>query len=117
LVIDPFVLHPLHRQGIMDMAGDAGKTVVQQFIREFRSDRELIAWLIRFASGGPQTAGQPSLGLGNSLRPGSHPASGRFKSAHDVPHPNSPAGRNLVVSRRYAAPELPGGTGFRLVVS
>ena len=56
LVIDPFFLHRHHRQGIMDVAGEAGRSVVQEFIRQFPRDRDAIVWLVRFASEANQSA-------------------------------------------------------------
>lgn len=93
LVIDPFILHPLHRQGVMDVAGETGKTVVQQFLWQFPRDMDALAWLVRFASERTQSASRAS--LTRSRRPLGHLGSGRLKSTKDVPHPNSPAGRNF----------------------
>lgn len=55
LVVDP-ILQVQHRQGIMDAAGEAGRTAVQEFIRQFPTDRDAVVWLVRFASEGNQRA-------------------------------------------------------------
>jgi hypothetical protein len=74
LVLDPF-LRAQHRQGIMDVAGEAGRTVVQEFIRQFPRDRDAIVWLLRFASEGTQPGGPASLNAPH--RAIAHPGSGR----------------------------------------
>jgi len=74
LMLDPF-LHAGHRQGIMDVAGEAGRFVVQEFIRQFPRDRDAIVWLLRFASDEGQSSSPPS--LTNPHHAVAHPGSGR----------------------------------------
>jgi hypothetical protein len=77
LVIDP-IQHARHRKGIMDFAGEAGRTVVQEFVRQFPTDRDAIVWLLRFAfertqAGGPaSSSGRASQAVAHQ-RPPHHP--------------------------------------------
>jgi hypothetical protein len=74
LVIDPS-LHAMHREGIMDFAGEAGRWFVLEFIRQFHTDKEAIAWLLQVASEGAQPGSPTS--LSSPHRADAHRRSGR----------------------------------------
>jgi hypothetical protein len=90
LVIDP-ILHGKHRPGIMDVAGEAGRTTVQEFIRQFPTDRDAVIWLVRFASEGNQPASSSS----SSSLPdaAAHKAPGHPLKASAKPSQTSPQQR------------------------
>jgi len=75
LMLDPF-LRAQHRPGIMDVAGEAGRTVVQEFIRQFPRDRDAIVWLLQFASDGTRS-GSSTASLTNHRYAVTHPGFGR----------------------------------------
>jgi hypothetical protein len=59
VLVDP-ILKAKHRQGIMDVAGDAGRAAVQQFLKEFPTDMKALAWLVSYASSQNPQIGSPT---------------------------------------------------------